>query len=171
MPWEAPKTDWKGTDLGFTPEEADVPGAGDFNRIEKNILYLNKCWAIPSDNVLMTADTERSSPAGGGVVKSFMITVPGRYRIRLDGRVTGGPGPGGYALITVRGVGFSRSPTGWGENYITWNFDTPVILAPSVIEIELGRIIGTYSYWAAVKNVRICGTITEARPDAGVLLD
>lgn len=170
MAWQTPKINW---------QTGDIPGANDFNRIEGNIKHLSDLlysgWVEPSDNVLFSADTERVvETAGWKVVKSFRVYNPGRYRIKLEAAVGGGPAPYARTLIRVAGVGI----TGLNDSYKSLTIDTSEFsVGPRYITVEAAASIadGTsseiYNYFPRVRNVRVCGTLTLNRPIEGVVLD
>ena len=161
MTWQTPKTNW---------QAGDIPGAGDFNRIEGNIKHLNGLlyagWVEPSDTVILQSTTTKQ-PTGSTlqVVKRFLIVNPGRYRIKVEGRVWGGPGSAD--LIRVAGHVF----TNWSDTFSTKVYDTPPIPGMSYIDIEAMNSIGTYSYYSSVRKVQICGTLTLNRPIERVVFD
>ena len=161
MAWQTPKTNW---------QAGDIPGAGDFNRIEGNIKHLNGLlyagWVEPSDTVILQSTTTKQ-PTGSTlqVVKRFLIVNPGRYRIKVEGRVWGGPGSAD--LIRVAGHVF----TNWSDTFSTKVYDTPPIPGMSYIDIEAMNSIGTYNYYSSVRKVQICGTLTLNRPIERVVFD
>lgn len=160
--WIPPKIDY-----WDTPRPV---GGEDYKRIEGNIQYLyclsHTGWVEPSDTVILQSTTTKQ-PTGSTlqVVKRFLIVNPGRYRIKVEGRVWGGPGSAD--LIRVAGHVF----TNWSDTFSTKVFDTPPIPGLSYIDIEAANSIGTYSYYSAVRKVQICGTLTLNRPEAGVIID
>ena len=161
MAWQTPKTNW---------QAGDIPGAGDFNRIEGNIKHLNGLlyagWVEPSDTVILQSTTTKQ-PTGSAsqVVKRFLIVNPGRYRIKVEGRVWGGPGSAD--LIRVAGHVF----TNWSDTFSTKVYDTPPIPGMSYIDIEAMNGLGTYNYYSSVRKVQICGTLTLNRPIERVVFD
>lgn len=81
MAWTNPKTDWSA---------AYNPGPGDFNRIEKNTQYLKEyClfWYEPSDELLIESASEKMVKSESrGVMKSFHLQYPGKYKITFQAR-------------------------------------------------------------------------------------
>ena len=81
--WIPPKTNWVA---------GDIPGAGDFNRIEENAKYLKDyClfWYEPSDEMVVESLSEKTvTSATLAPMKSFRFFHPGRYRIELEARRT-----------------------------------------------------------------------------------
>ena len=165
MTWQTPKTNW---------QAGDIPGAGDFNRIEGNIKHLNGLlyagWVEPSDTVILQSTTTKE-PTGSAsqVVKRFLIVNPGRYRIKVEGRVWGGPTTRNLIRVVIGGISYVF--TGWTEDYTTKVYDTPPIPGMSYIDIEAMNSIGTYSYYSSVRKVQICGTLTLNRPIERVVFD
>lgn len=169
MAWQIPKINW---------QTGDIPGANDFNRIEGNIQHLayllHAGWMEPSNDVLFSAVTERVvRTAGWQVVKSFRVYNPGRYRIKLEAAVGGGPAPYARTLIRVAGVGI----TGLTDSYKSITIDTPeYTMGPRYITVEAAAILADgyseiYSYYPRVRNVRVCGRLTLNRPVEEVVLD
>jgi len=169
MPRIEPKINWVA---------GDIPGASDFNRIEGNIQHLyhlsHTGWMEPSDDVLFSADTERTiETTGWQVVKSFRIYNPGGYRIKLEAKVWGGPSPHRRTLVRVAGVGI----TGLDDSYKSIIHDISAFtIGPRYINIEANASLADgyseiYNYYSAIRNVRVCGTLTLNRPIEGVVLD
>ena len=169
MAWQTPKINW---------QTGDIPGANDFNRSEGNIQHLayllHAGWMEPSDDVLFSADTERMvETAGWQVVKSFRIYNPGRYRIKLEAAVVGGPAPYARNLIRVAGVVI----TGLTHSYKSITIDTSEFaIGPRYITVEGTAVIPDgyseiYGYHPKVRNVRVCGRLTLNRPVEEVVLD
>src|SRR5690606_38632297 len=104
---------------------------------------------------------------------SFRIYNPGRYRIKLEAAVGGGPAPYARTLIRVAGVGI----TGLNDSYKSLTIDTSEFsVGPRYITVEAAAIIADgyseiYSYYPRVRNVRVCGRLTLNRPEAGVIID
>src|SRR5690606_21288511 len=99
----------------------------------------------------------------------FLVINPGRYRIKVEGRVWGGPGSAG--LIQVHVAGFTHVFTNWSDTFSTKVFNTLYIPGGTYIDIEAKNIIGTYSYYSAVRKVQICGTLTLNRPSNSIILE
>ena len=161
MAWQTPNINW---------QAEIVPGASDFNRIEGNIQHLAHLlyagWVELSDTPILVSTTTKS-PTGSTlqVVKRFLVVNPGRYRIKVEGRVWGGPGSAD--LIRAAGHVF----TNWSDTFSTKVYDTPPIPGLSYIDIEAMNSIGTYSYYSSVRKVEICGTLTLNRPNDAILIE
>ena len=167
MAWQTPKINW---------QAGDIPGASDFNRIEGNIKHFNDLlytgWVAPSDTVILQSTTTKQ-PTGSAlqVMKRFLVINPGRYRVKVEGRVWGGPSPAVFNLIQVRVAGFTHVFTNWSDSFSTKVFNTLYIPGGTYIDIEAKNIIGTYSYYSAVRKVQICGTLTLNRPSNSIILE
>ena len=164
--WIPPKIDYWDTPRPI--------GGGDLKRIEGNIKYLSDLlytgWVEPSDTVIMQSTTTKE-PTGSvsQVVKRFLVVNPGRYRIKVEGKVWGGPGSANLIQVVIGGISYVF--TGWTENYTTKVYDTPPIPGMSYIDIEAMNDLGTYNYYSAVRKVQICGRLTLNRPEAAVIID
>lgn len=79
--WTPPKTNWS---------VEDVPGVGDFGRIEGNLQYLKDycpIWYGPSNELLIESVSEKMVESmDRKVMKSFRLQYPGTYKITFQAR-------------------------------------------------------------------------------------
>lgn len=165
MAWQTPNINW---------QAEIVPGASDFNRIEGNIQHLAHLlyagWVELSNTPILVSTTTKS-PTGSAsqIVKRFMVCNPGRYRIKVEGKVWGGPTTRNLIRVVIGGISYVF--TGWTGDYTTKVYDTPPIPGLSYIDIGAMNDLGTYSYYSSVRKVEICGTLTLNRPNDAILIE
>ena len=103
------------------------------------------------DNILLAADTERSTSSTTPVeYKKFVVGASGYYRIKYERKVTSGTGK----LDIYYGASVSQT-TFTGADYEEVTFDIPNSLSNgNFIRIYLHHQQGTGTTY--IKNVRLC---------------
>jgi len=87
----------------------------------------------------------------------------------VEGKVWGGPSSANLIRVVIGGISYVF--TGWTVDYTTKVYDTLPIPGVSYIDIEAMNHSGTYSYYASVRKVQICGTLTLNRPSNSIILE
>lgn len=166
--WQTPKTDW---------QAGDIPGAGDFNRIEGDIQWLKEDAArggyfiMPSDAVIMTANAERAvEPTANGsnwlrnseVVKKFRLKYDGIYRVTFELRTSNT-----YVRASALGQVVES------QSYILCTAET--YLRAGIFELKLEVAPKSAAFWgkAYIRNVVIRGSLMHQSdaPNNAVLLN
>lgn len=171
MAWIPPKTNWS---------VEDVPGLGDFERIEGNIAALESgeampkgvlLRAVPSDEVILEANTQRDAhiTEGTKLVKEFVLKYPGIYRFKCEVRQSISPGEPTAGSVTVSVSGGSGGKIDISSfNWQPKNLEIITGLYGSVVRVS---IRADNIYYVHIRNARICGTLTMAEPEYAVLRD
>lgn len=169
MAWVPPKTNWS---------VEDVPGVGDFERIEGNIAALESgevipkgvlIRAVPSDEVILEANTQRDVHVTEGtkLVKEFVLKYPGIYRFKCEVRQSIDLGDtAGSVTVSVSGGSGGRIDISSAYNWQPKNLEIITGLYGSVVRVSIRSDYTPYVY---IRNVKICGTLTMAEPEYAVL--
>lgn len=175
--WIPPKTKWL---------VEDVPGLGDFERIEGNAEYLKEqtdglkngsikagdaklinglpiyARIVPSDTVILSAPADRRAQGHDEtVVKRFRLKYPGVYRVKAQMH-GGGSSYTAYALFYVGDALFvgEMKANSWGYAPVSRDIVVPGWELTLTIKIRNSNI-SQYTY---IRNVQVCGTLTTAEP-------
>src|SRR5690606_22448945 len=123
MAWQNPKTNWVA---------GDIPGAGDFNRIEGNTQYLaNELWTrvTPSSTIILSSTSSYSAQTTSyELAKQFQVRYPGWYG----------------TSFTVTGEGRVKITLGYQSQGIEIDFDGLTITALDLPLLPWGGIITFY---------------------------
>ena len=165
MSWQTPKTNW---------QVEDVPGVGDFNRIEGNIAALESgevmprgvlLRVVPSDEVILESNTRRGVYVDDGnrLVKEFALKYPGIYRFKCE--VRNDASTTGSVTVSVSGGSDDSVNITIDDYWQPINFEISTGLYGSVVRVSLR----SYGRYTDIRNVKICGTLTMAEPEYAVL--
>ena len=113
MAWQNPKTNWVA---------GDIPGAGDFNRIEGNTEYLKErvpLWHGPSNDLIIQSTPEKIvSNQDFEIMKTIRLVHPGKYKLTVEARrgSMSSSNQRRYSEIKISGINavvFDVSSTSW----------------------------------------------------------
>ena len=152
--WIPPKTNW---------QAGDIPGAGDFNRIEENTQYLaNEIWTrvTPSNTIILSSTSHSSAPSTNySIAKQFQVRYQGRYRISFA--------VSGFAKVKVtmdnqtQGIEMDPAPS-------TVTLDLPHVPWGGIITVYIARMEA--HFLASIYNCYLRGTVTTSRPGNSILV-
>ena len=125
-----------------------------------------------SDNILASADTERTAEVDGGthVLKRFKVKYYGTVRVSFEAKVDQEYASGYvFAKVWVDGNEVASWDLATTTAYQTFTVDVEVF--NSTVEIGFDFGVSSPGYYGYIRNAKIKASITEATPNSRVSVE